>query len=178
MERAALLATGLLVLAACGGDGVSVEGAWSRTNPLTETPGVVYFDLTVPDDDRLVGAEVPASVADHAEIHEVVAADSAGDSTPADTDDTADMDDIDMSEGSRGSEDDDHDMGSMMTMQEMTDGLALAGGETVAFEPGGYHVMLMDLAAPLEAGDEFELILTFERADPVEVTVEVADDAP
>ena len=32
-------------------------------------------------------------------------------------------------------------------------GVALPGGEDVAFEPGGLHVMLEDLAAPLAAGE-------------------------
>lgn len=183
MRTPAPVLIGLVVVAGCGGaDGVSVDDAWSRTNPLTDTPGVVYFDLTVPDDDRLLGAEVPASVADHAEIHEVVAADGMTDDTSADmadmSDTSDDMDDMDMSEGSGDMGADDGHGNGMMTMREMTDGLALIGGETVPFEPGGYHVMLMGLAAPLEAGDEFELTLTFERADPVDVTVVIADDAP
>lgn len=45
-----------------------------------------------------------------------------------------------------------------------------AGGDLV-LEPGGMHVMLMDLAAPLEEGATFPLTLAFEIAG--EVTVEV-----
>lgn len=45
-----------------------------------------------------------------------------------------------------------------------------AGGELV-LEPGGMHVMLMDLSGPLEEGATFPLTLTFETAG--EVTVEV-----
>jgi len=65
-----------------------------------------------------------------------------------------------------------------MRMQEMEDGLALVGGETVAFEPGSYHVMLPGLVEPLEAGDEFDLTLDFAIADDVTFTVQVSDDAP
>ncbi|HUC63230.1 MAG TPA: copper chaperone PCu(A)C [Alphaproteobacteria bacterium] len=52
-----------------------------------------------------------------------------------------------------------------------------AGG-TVAFKPGSYHVMLIDLKAPLEAGQSFPLTLTFEHAGKVEVTVKVMKEAP
>ena len=68
--------------------------------------------------------------------------------------------------------------GQMTTMRELSDGLALSGGETVSFEPGGYHVMLPELTGPLEVGDEFELTLEFANAGAVTVTVEVAETAP
>jgi hypothetical protein len=57
-------------------------------------------------------------------------------------------------------------------------GLALPGGEAVAFEPGGLHVMLEDLAAPLTAGQEVALTLAFEHAPDLAITVLVRDDAP
>lgn len=44
-------------------------------------------------------------------------------------------------------------------------------GETVRLAPGGYHGMLMGLAAALAEGDSFPLTLTFDTAG--EVTVEV-----
>ncbi len=46
-------------------------------------------------------------------------------------------------------------------------------GEPVVFRPGGLHLMLMGLAAPLKEGETFPLTLTFERAGPVEVQVTV-----
>lgn len=160
-----------LALVACGSgdDGaISVDGAWARTSAAGQTTGAVYFDLTTPEDDRLITASVPASVAAAAEIHEVVPADMSGD----------DMSDDDMSEGEMDMGDDMSDGEMAMTMQELVDGLALAAGETVTFEPGGYHVMLLDIVEPLEAGDEIELTLVFESAADLTVTVEVADSAP
>ena len=65
-----------------------------------------------------------------------------------------------------------------MTMQELTAGLPLTAGETVSFEPGGYHVMLLDIAGPLEVGDEVEVTLDFAEADSVTITVQVAESAP
>lgn len=38
----------------------------------------------------------------------------------------------------------------------------LPAGETVKFKPGGYHVMLLDLKQPLEAGGKFALTLLVE----------------
>jgi copper(I)-binding protein len=42
--------------------------------------------------------------------------------------------------------------GNMMRMRAV-DQLALPAGKAVALKPGGYHVMLMDLAHPLKEGD-------------------------
>jgi hypothetical protein len=49
-----------------------------------------------------------------------------------------------------------------------------AAGEA-ALAPGGLHVMLMGLKTPLEEGKTFPLVLEFERAGKVEVTVAVED---
>lgn len=49
----------------------------------------------------------------------------------------------------------------------------LAPGNPAVFQPGGYHVMIMDLKQPLKEGDTFPLTLTFEKAGDVTVTVEV-----
>lgn len=46
-------------------------------------------------------------------------------------------------------------------------------GEPTVLRPGGMHVMLMGLAAPLKEGQSFPLTLTFEKAGTVEVMVMV-----
>ena len=51
--------------------------------------------------------------------------------------------------------------------------LALPAGRTVELKPGGYHVMLMDLKAPLKAGDAVLLTLTVENAAGKRSNVEV-----
>lgn len=195
MKLLTLLPVAALSLAACGSDsGVSIEDAWARTSPASTSLGAIYFDLTVDDDDTLVSADVPDSVADHAEIHEVVAAEMAdadmddgemsGDMESGDMDDSGDMDGSDEMDSMEGDEGDmDGEMSEMegmgaMRMQELTDGLPLTGGETVSLEPGGYHVMLIDLVEPLETGDEIELTLEFAEAGTTTVTVEVAESAP
>lgn len=61
----------------------------------------------------------------------------------------------------------------VMTMRPLANGLAIAPGKTVALAPGGYHLMLMNLKAPLKAGDKVPLTLTFEKAGKVDVTLDV-----
>lgn len=56
--------------------------------------------------------------------------------------------------------------------------IPVPAGETVNLQPGGYHIMLMDLAAPLEVGSTIEVTLTFENAGDVKVEAEVRDSAP
>ncbi|HXP75485.1 MAG TPA: copper chaperone PCu(A)C [Stellaceae bacterium] len=46
-------------------------------------------------------------------------------------------------------------------------------GTPTVLKPGGYHVMLMDLKAPLVAGQSFTVSLTFEKAGKVDVTAVV-----
>jgi periplasmic copper chaperone A len=53
------------------------------------------------------------------------------------------------------------------------DPLHLAAGERLALEPGGMHMMLMGLDAPLKAGEEVPLTLQFELAGEVRVTARV-----
>lgn len=49
----------------------------------------------------------------------------------------------------------------------------LPAGQTVRFEPGGLHVMLIGLVRPLKEGDRISLTLVFEKAGAIEVVVNV-----
>ena len=49
----------------------------------------------------------------------------------------------------------------------------VAGGGAVELSPGGLHIMLMGLRAPLEEGGRFLLTLTFETAGRIELAVAV-----
>jgi len=51
--------------------------------------------------------------------------------------------------------------------------LHVDAGQTLEFQPGGLHVMLMGLRKPLVAGTTYELDLLFEVAGPRKVRVEV-----
>jgi len=65
----------------------------------------------------------------------------------------------------------------IMRMRPAADGVVIPAGETVAFEPGGLHVMLFGLAAPLAEGELHRLRLIFEDAGAVEVGVFVETGA-
>lgn len=63
--------------------------------------------------------------------------------------------------------------GGVMKMRAIPGGLDLPAGQTVELKPGGYHVMLMDLKAPLEVGSVVPMTLVFKDSKGVESKVEV-----
>jgi len=65
------------------------------------------------------------------------------------------------------------EVGGVMRMREVEDGLEVPAGGQVALQPGGYHLMLMGAREGLEAGQQVEAVLVFERAGRVDVTFDV-----
>lgn len=152
--------------------GLTIAAPWARTSPMDTTYGAVYMSFTSEDGDALTGASVPSDIAGTVEIHETVAADAGG----AADDAMATTTTGDAMGGDASTDTTVAGMGAM-TMQPI-DSLELPAGETVTLEPGGYHIMLIDLVAPLETGQEIEVSLTFENAGERTITVPVQDDAP
>lgn len=148
--------------------GVEIAGAWARTSPMEVTLGAAYMTVTSAVDDELTDVSVDPSIAATAEIHEMVMAEMSSDTTMSMSSDTTMSMSSDTTVMSGSGE---------MVMQEV-DSIAIPAGETVELKPGGYHIMLIDLAAPLEIGQEFDIVLTFANAGDVTVTVVVADEAP
>lgn len=62
--------------------------------------------------------------------------------------------------------------GDVMRMAALSS-VELPPGRTVSFAPGGLHVMLIGLRAPLKDGTSFPLVLEFARAGKVTVSVDV-----
>lgn len=161
---AALVLALAATLAACGGsdsssgsgggDELAIADVWARTSAEGQTTGAAYMVVTGGKDaDRLIEALAPTEVAAMTEIHETVpVAEAEGDA----------MEGMDM-EG-----------GAELTMRPV-EWIDVPAGGTVELKPGGYHVMLMELAKPLAAGDTFDLKLTFEQAGEQTVTVTVRD---
>ena len=54
----------------------------------------------------------------------------------------------------------------------------LGAGEEVMFEPGGLHVMLVNLQRDLEAGDEIEITLHFNSYQDLPLRVPVQESPP
>ncbi len=67
--------------------------------------------------------------------------------------------------------------GDVMKMRQV-DAIEIATGQTVELKPGGYHLMLMGLKAPLKVGEKFPLTLKFEKSGEVVVTVNVEEPKP
>lgn len=61
----------------------------------------------------------------------------------------------------------------VMKMSALPNGLELPAGKAVELKPGGYHVMLMDLKAPLTKDTTIPLTLTVQDAKGVKSTVEL-----
>lgn len=62
--------------------------------------------------------------------------------------------------------------GDVMQMREVQSIDVPAGGKA-ELKPGGFHVMLLGLAKPLVEGQTFALVLEFEKAGAVPITVNV-----
>jgi hypothetical protein len=62
--------------------------------------------------------------------------------------------------------------GNVMAMRAI-DELPLPTGKTVELKPGGYHVMLMELVKPLNAGDKVPITLTIRGPGSKEVKLNV-----
>lgn len=63
--------------------------------------------------------------------------------------------------------------GDRMMMQAVP-GLDLVPGKTLELKPGGYHVMLIDVVKPLNAGDKVPLTLVLEGKDKKRIQVDVS----
>lgn len=155
-----ILALGALALTACAPDEgrVAVQEAWARPSAAGSN-AAVYLLLTNGSSsaDVLLGAS--GDLARAVEIHQSIMAEDAAE----DGEDAMHHDHGDMATG-----------GDVMQMRPV-ESLSLTAGENVTFEPGGYHVMLIEIDRDLELGDTFEIRLHFEQAGDVPVQVEVAE---
>ena len=189
---AAALALGSLTLAACSDDkddtssgteapvttgapettaaaeAPTLEGMWARTSPASAENGAADLTITSPVDDALIGVKVDPSVAAMAETHEMVMAESTGTTMGGMGSETT------MAMG--GSATTMAGMGEMVMQQ--VDRIDLPAGQTVELKPGSYHIMLMELAAPLEVGTTIQITLVFEKAGEITLDFPVLDEAP
>lgn len=184
---AATLAVGALTLVACGDDkktddatatttaSITFAGQWARTSPAEATMGAAYLTITSPVDDKLIGASADASVAAKVQIHEMVMAETTGTTMAMGSETTMGMGTettMGMGTGTTMA------MGEGEMVMREVDSIALPAGVAVALEPGGYHIMLIDLAKPLEVGTTIKITLTFETAGEITLDFPVLDEAP
>lgn len=144
-----------------------MSGAWVRTSPRVANAGALYLEVANHGDadDALIGATVDPSVAEKVVLHETVASEGGMADSPMATDtSTTKEDGADTTIPGTG----------MMEMRPV-ERIEIPAGGSVGLQPGGYHLMLLELARPLEAGTQIKVTLTFDKAGAVPLTAEVRD---
>lgn len=63
--------------------------------------------------------------------------------------------------------------GGIMRMRPLADGLVVPAGGEASLAPGGHHIMLIGLTAPLKVGERIPATLRFARAGDVRVQFRV-----
>jgi len=63
--------------------------------------------------------------------------------------------------------------GSVMRMRELAKGLDIPPGASVMLKPGSYHIMFMELKAPLARDAKVPVTLVFEKAGSLDVQLNV-----
>jgi periplasmic copper chaperone A len=63
--------------------------------------------------------------------------------------------------------------GDKMMMRQLKDGLDIKPGETVKFNPGGYHLMFVGLKSQVSQGPNIQGSLNFAKAGTIDVTYKV-----
>jgi copper(I)-binding protein len=161
----ALLAV-VVVAGACSSGSASsikVTDAWARNSPMVSGAGAAYMTITNSgsEGDTLLSASSPA--AKTVEIHETVVMDASPEASTGMGGMESPAASMDAGAGSTG---------GMMGMQKV-DQIAIPANGTVELKPGGYHIMLIDPTTPMEAGQKFDITLTFEKAGAITVSAEV-----
>jgi len=65
------------------------------------------------------------------------------------------------------------DENGVMKMVHHPEGWEIPTGGTLELKPGGKHIMLIDLTAPLKAGEKIQMTLNFEKAGAKTIEVPV-----
>lgn len=67
------------------------------------------------------------------------------------------------------------DASGAMVMKEKDGGFVIPAGGELVLQPGGNHIMLMDLSAPLKAGEDTTFTLTFSDGSTTKFSAPVKD---
>ena len=62
-------------------------------------------------------------------------------------------------------------------MQEKKGGIVIKPGETVTLEPGGLHIMIMNITKPIVAGDKMSITIKFDGAEAQTIELIAKDSA-
>ncbi|WP_051062619.1 copper chaperone PCu(A)C [Ilumatobacter nonamiensis] len=150
----ALVAVATLGFAACGSDDASSDDTEQSTDAV-EADGVTMTDAW---------SRQPAEGQTTAAVYGVLTNDTDETVTAISATSSA-TDNVELHEVLMGDDD-------QMTMQEKEGGYEIAAGESLTFEPGGAHIMLLDIDAA-SYPDPVDITLTFDNDTSVEFTAEV-----
>lgn len=170
---------------------IEISDAWARSSPAMANAGAIYMKIKNDGsaDDKLLSASVSPEVAAIVELHETVEAatptmspnggNMGGGMSPRSINRLASMSEekkddhgkTDMAPSPTGTTE---HSGGMMKMQKVNS-IAIPAGKTTELKPGGYHIMLMELAKPLKAGEEIKVTLIFDKAGKKEVKANVKE---
>jgi len=165
----AVVASATLVLAACGGDDASTDTSTADTTMTDDT--TTAGDLTAAGEIVVEGAWARTSP-----MEATMGAAYMKITSPIDDELVSASVDSAISMETQIHETVENEAGEM-AMQEVAS-IPLVAGEVFELAPGGYHVMLMGLSAPLEVGTSIDITLTMKSGATATVTAEVSEDAP
>lgn len=145
----AVLAAACLLLTACGADTEPSAGGTPTPSP-TPTAALTAQDMWV----KSAGSGMTAAfgtLANNTDA-EITVTKAASTAAP-----TVELHEVAMVDGK-------------MVMQPKESGFVIPAGGTHELKPGGDHLMLLNLAAPVRAGDEVTFTLTLADGESVEIT--------
>jgi copper(I)-binding protein len=149
-----LLAAGALTVAACGTSSTDTADEASAPSPAAADPVTVTDAWVKASPGPMTGAFGVISNAGDADLTLVSASTSASSMT--------ELHEVVMADG-------------QMVMQPKEGGFDVpAGGEHV-LEPGADHIMIMDVDAPVEAGDDVDITLTFDDGSTYTYTAQARE---
>lgn len=142
---ASIIALGAGSLAACGTDDTTTESSTSSTGESSITAADPWVKAV---DTGMTAAFVTLSNTSDSDLVLVSA------STPASS--MVELHEMAMKDGE-------------MVMQPKEGGIPVPADGTATLEPGGDHIMLMDVTEPIEPGDAVSLTLTFDDGSTLDV---------
>mgnify|MGYP005837256225 CR=1 FL=1 len=166
----------ILLLAACGGPAesdIAISDAWVRAagampdsadDTSMDMPQEAGDDASASDEQSEAGQDMNAPPGEVSAAYMVIENRGAADRLLSAATDAAGVVEIHMTQV---------DEQGVMRMRPLAEGLEVPANSSVALEPGGYHIMLMDLQRALAAGDTVELTLQFESGKAITISAEV-----
>jgi len=154
---AAVLVTALAGLAACGDDSTASEPNDDATSAVAASVSV-----SEPWARGTVGSTDPTMSAAFMLLENPSDEDITLETASSDVAGRTELHEMAMKDG-------------QMVMQRTEGGITIEAGKDMLLQPGGYHVMLMDLKRELAPGEEIEIELGFSDGSSVTVTVPVKE---